>query len=161
MKETVDKTKLSENHTGELLKKTINIETQIYENKNCMVNKHTENLKTITEHISRAKDYIITSLENVQIKDIPVPTAKLSQQTNTEDKRHNTHQQNVESEQHEENDKNKTICIVGSSVVKDLDGRKIYRNRIRITTLRDKTIQRGSNYIQEKKINNETSVIML
>jgi hypothetical protein len=55
---------------------------------------------------------------------------------------------------------NSKIWTVGSSVVKDLDGRKIYLNRItRITTLRDKTIQGAVECIKSKKINSEIRVL--
>ena len=57
---------------------------------------------------------------------------------------------------------NSKIWTVGSSVVKDLDGRKIYLNRItRITTLRDKTIQGAVECIKSKKINSEIRVLQI
>ena len=50
---------------------------------------------------------------------------------------------------------------MGSSITKDLDGRKLFKNRnTRITTLRDKTVRGAIEYIHEKKIRNDISVIM-
>ncbi|VDI58912.1 Hypothetical predicted protein [Mytilus galloprovincialis] len=59
-----------------------------------------------------------------------------------------------ESGNHIEKSKNTNIqkvdlWVIGSSIVKDLDGKKMYKNKqVKITTLRDKTVERATKFVK-------------
>jgi lysophospholipase L1-like esterase len=129
--------------------------------------------------MSKTQSEVMKSVENMQMKDStqtksPVTQAEKVTQSKqvkfnfTSDLQNTPSASTLESAHVEpqidlKNSKqNSKIWTVGSSVVKDLDGRKIYLNRItRITTLRDKKIQGAVECIKSKKINSEIRVLQI
>lgn len=54
------------------------------------------------------------------------------------------------------------LWIIGSSIVKDLDGRRMYKNKItRINTLRDKTVYGAAQFIKLEKISAENVIFQI
>ncbi|VDI13256.1 Hypothetical predicted protein [Mytilus galloprovincialis] len=61
-----------------------------------------------------------------------------------------------------ENTPKANLWIIGSSIVKDLNGRRIYRNKItRINTLRDKTVFGASQFIKLEKVSVENVLFQI
>ena len=147
MRDIINKIKILENvHAAEILKETENIRTQIAE---------------VRQDIISVKSK--QTADNSSREQTQTPT-KTDKEYNFETPRDNKGTRNERSDKQEiENvGQNSKIWIMGTSIVKDLDGRKIYRNRnTRITTLRDKTVHGTKEFIKEMRIHRDTSVIMV
>ena len=147
MRDIINTIKVPENvHAAEIFKETENIRTQIAE---------------VRQDIMSVKSK--QTADNSSREQTQTPT-KTDKEYNFETPRDNKGTRNERSDKQEiENvGQNSKIWIMGTSIVKDLDGRKIYRNRnTRITTLRDKTVHGGKEFIKEMRIHRDTSVIMV
>ena len=181
LKATLNNITNSTDHSVEILEKTNRLQMQINENKD-LLNKCNQNSSDVKENmisLSKTHSDVIKSVESMQMKDStqtksPVTRGEKIAENKpvklnfTSDMRSTPSASTLESARvdlqidSKNSKQNSKIWIVGSSVVKDLDGRKIYRNRItRITTLRDKTIQGAVEFIKSKKINSDIIVLQI
>lgn len=112
-----------------------------------LTNEVKENVSKVKDEMSNVKQQNITPKEDVPPKkDHPI-TKTLSNKVEKDD---GVIQVNADIE----SKVNADLWIIGSSIVKNLDGRKIYNNKItRISTLQDKTILGATEFIKMKKVN--------
>lgn len=119
-----------------------------------------ENLNNIKDEINQMKAEVIVTKERRDSIHSTSEISRVPTNDKTEDEIISIVPTDARKPKSQDSTKKADIWIVGSSVVKDLDGRKMYRNkRTCITTLRDKTIQGATDFIKSRKINSD--IIML
>lgn len=119
-----------------------------------------ENLNNIKDEINQMKAEVIVTKERRDSIHSTSEISRVPTNDKTEDEIISIVATDAPKPKSQDSTKKADIWIVGSSVVKDLDGRKMYRNkRTCITTLRDKTIQGATDFIKSRKINSD--IIML
>lgn len=156
IKEVIVKINQSEN-SKEIVHRTKTIENQTKEN-SIQIKQISNTTNEIKEDLTNVKeDFLLT-----QNKVHTANDKKVTDHTKPESVDKQENKQMEETTKPIDNQKKADVWIVGSSIVKDLDGRKVYQNRnTRITTLRDKSIRGAKEYIKSKKINSDNIVLQI
>lgn len=149
-------TKMSQtDNSKEVIQKSKIIETEVRNN-----SKQLTEVENIAKEVKSGVTELKHELDLINIHDNhPIIPNKDKMNENLENPERN---QNAKSENKSERQMKADLWIIGSSLVKNLDGRKMYSNKItRISTLNDKTIHGATEFVKMKKVISENIMFQI